>query len=455
MATAVLDVGKTNVKVVVFDGASILWQRSSPNAPLAGPPYPHCNAAAALDFFMNAIAEAARSHAIDTVVVTTHGATAALIDDRDLVLPIMDYEFADVNDIEDLYSSYRPPFSETRSPPLAAGLNIGRQLFWQETHLPEAFAKARHVLMYPQYFGWRLTGTAANEVTSLGCHADLWRPDEGRASSLVERRGLMRLMPPVRRAYEQLGPLKPEIAARTGLPSDIRVLVGVHDSNASLLPHLAALSAPFTVISTGTWVVIMAVGAPTAKLDPTRDMYANVDITGRPYPCAKFMGGREFATILEGAQSVAEVADLDAVLLSGAMALPAFTPSGGPYSGRQGRIQGYLPDRPRARAALASLYAALVTDAQLDNLGADKGPLAIEGSFAGNSLYCAILATLRPDQPVLLSPDTAGTAYGASLLTRWPGAPERAPMPRVQPLAERAHLLAHRLRWRETVDSQR
>lgn len=30
--------------------------------------------------------------------------------------------------------------------------------------------------MYPQYWALRLTGIAANEVTSLGCHTDLWNP---------------------------------------------------------------------------------------------------------------------------------------------------------------------------------------------------------------------------------------------------------------------------------------
>ena len=28
--------------------------------------------------------------------------------------------------------------------------------------------------MYPQYWAYRLTGVLANEVTSLGCHTDLW-----------------------------------------------------------------------------------------------------------------------------------------------------------------------------------------------------------------------------------------------------------------------------------------
>ena len=31
--TAVLDVGKTNVKLVLFDGSASLWQASMPNRP--------------------------------------------------------------------------------------------------------------------------------------------------------------------------------------------------------------------------------------------------------------------------------------------------------------------------------------------------------------------------------------------------------------------------------------
>ena len=39
-AVAVLDIGKTNVKVVCFDDAgAILFERSGANRPVPGPPY--------------------------------------------------------------------------------------------------------------------------------------------------------------------------------------------------------------------------------------------------------------------------------------------------------------------------------------------------------------------------------------------------------------------------------
>jgi sugar (pentulose or hexulose) kinase len=451
-AVAVLDLGKTNAKVALFEDGAMVFQRSVPSRARPGPPYPHIDVEAQWAFFLEALGEAAREHSgITDIIVTTHGASAALVDDKGLVLPVMDYEFDGVDAVEPDYAALRPPFAETFSPPLGAGLTVGRQLFYQMQRYPSAFAQARHILPLPQYVGWRLTGRAASEVTSLGCHADLWRPLEGRPSSLVERLGWERLMPSVLPAHAVLGPLRPDIAERSRLPQIVRVRVGIHDSNASLLPHLATTAPPFTLISTGTWVVIMAVGGDPGKLDATKDMSASVDVEGRAVPTAKFMGGREFATILDGAPAEADEADLAAVLGSGVLALPAFAPEGGPFAGRKGEVVGALPDRPGARAALASLYMALMIDLLLDNLGAAGGPLIVEGSLARNRLACGLLAVFRSGQPILASFDETGTAFGASLLATWPEAPKRAAPQTVAPLADATAALAGRTRWRRLV----
>ena len=50
-----------------------------------------------------------------------------------------------------------------------------------------------HVLLLPQYFAWRLCDVMASEVTSLGCHSDLWRPLERAYSRLAVERGYARL----------------------------------------------------------------------------------------------------------------------------------------------------------------------------------------------------------------------------------------------------------------------
>ncbi len=444
MATiCVIDIGKTNLKIVQYDrSGTTLREASQPNRSRPGPPYLHADVATIWDFVLQSLSAFQALDGIGDIVVTTHGASGAVVGndpaiDDGLVLPILDYESDLPDSVEARYASVRPPFSETLSPRLDRGLVLGRQFAALAWTYPAEFTKARALMTLPQYWSWRLSGVMAGEVTSLACHGDLWRPVDGGFSSLVDRMGWRDLLPPMRPAWETLGTIRADLAAAHGLDPATRVRNGIHDSNASLLPHLVARPAPFTVISTGTWVVLMAVGGSTERLDARADMLANVDATGRAVACAKFMGGREFAAIAGPAAAEATVEDLQAVIEAGLFALPSFADSGGPFSGRKGRIIGALPDRPAARAALATLYVALVTDHLLDRLGV-TGPLVVEGSFARNRAFGAVLQQLRPAQPVEHAGDQSGTARGAALLAVWPdgfaaaGAPASSAADRIE-----------------------
>jgi sugar (pentulose or hexulose) kinase len=448
-ATAVLDIGKTNLKVVVFDSeGAVLWEKNAPNRPLQAPPYLHADVGNIWRFVLSALAEAARIYPIDIIVPTAHGASGVVVGPSDLVLPMLDYEDKAPEDIEPDYAKIRPPFAESLSGPAAGGLNLGRQWAFQKWRFPEEFSRARYLLTYPQYWSWRLTGVAASEVTSLGCHTDLWNPQGQRVSSLVDALGIAPLLPPIQPAWDALGCITPDVAAATGLPPATRVLNGIHDSNASLLPNLLARKAPFTVVSTGTWVIILGVGLKFETLDLASDLYANVDATGRPVPCARFMGGREFVAIAEGQTGNPDSAAIAEVIQSGAMALPSFTGNGGPYAKRRGEIRGLIADR--LRTALATLHVALMTDDLLTRLGASVGDLVIEGSFGGNAAYCELLAALRPAQRVLVSADQSGTARGAALLAHWPAPPNLAPDRHAAPM-HASGLATYREAWRREL----
>jgi sugar (pentulose or hexulose) kinase len=211
---------------------------------------------------------------------------------------MLDYEHDGPESVAAEYDAVRPGFAETGSPRLPLGLNLGAQVFWLARAFPMEFAKVRHVLTLPQYWAFRLSGVAASEATSLGCHTDLWNPWEGRFSSLVLRMGWEGLFPPVRKAAEVLGPVLPAVAEATGLVAGTPVLCGIHDSNASLVPHLA--EAPCGVLSTGTWMIVMALGGRAVELDAARDVLVNVSALGQPVPTARFMGGREMEEIMGG-----------------------------------------------------------------------------------------------------------------------------------------------------------
>ena len=212
----------------------------------------------------------------------------------------------------------------------------------------------------------------ATEVTSIASHTDLWRPNEGRLSGMVDKLGWRRLFPPLRKAWETLGTLRPKSRRRQASRQKCASYAARMISNAALVPHLMSRRDPFTVISTGTWVIIMAVGA-RSRLDPSADMLANVDVRGEPVPTARFMGGREFSAVAGDAPAEAGEADVAAVVASGAIASPAFSTRAALSRGAKGGSRAKRP-RPRKGARRSRPF-----------IGADDRPLASPPRSAGRS----------------------------------------------------------------------
>lgn len=233
----------------------------------------------------------------------------------------------------------------------------------------------------------------------------------------------------------------------TGLDSETPVTCGIHDSNASLLPHLGAHKTPFTILSTGTWAIAMTVGGNTDKLDPRRDSLANVDAFGRAVPTARFMGGREFDQLV-GEVVAPSVADVARIVGEDIRVQPNFTPGVGPFPNAKGHWT-HEPEAlsPAERTAAASLYLALVTCACLDLCGLGR-EIIIEGPLARNALFGQALARLS-GVPVRASGDATGTSLGASMLFG-AGQIHATAGEAAEPL-DVAGLDAYVARWREAV----
>lgn len=452
--TAILDVGKTNIKLcLVGANGEIVWSRSRQNDVIEASPFPHFDVDGLWQWLLDCLAEAASSHIVEAINVSTHGACAVLVGVGDEpVLPVLDYEYSGVQACSERYDVIRPEFANTCSPNLPQGLNLGRQLFWLRERYPQEFARTTYILMYPQYWVWRLTGVAVSEVTSLGCHTDLWCPGEGAYSSLVKYLDIGQKMPAMVKANDSVGCISPELSMQTGLPARCQVYAGVHDSNASFARHLAAgLAAPFTVVSTGTWVITMTAGSDLSVLDETRDMLANVNVQGAPLACARFMGGREFEEICRltgaGVNDGCQEREIEALVKTQNIITPAFSDSGGPFVGAAGTV----PESVEHGNALATLYLALMIDYELDLLRA-RGGIVFGSSSVKNPSLCTVLAQLRPQQPVLLSGDTASTVSGAWCLTRagFPALDQAGEYTQAIP-SDISGLVAYRDKWRYRI----
>lgn len=415
---AVIDIGKTNAKVAIVDASDVseVAVVTCPNTVCTGPPYPHVDVEAIWDFLLKALAEFHARYRIDALSITTHGATGGLIAaDGSLAAPILDYEHTGPDDVAGDYDALRPSFEETGSPRLPMGLNLGAQFHWQFLQDATLLDRTASVVTYPQYWGYRLSGALSCDVSSLGCHTDLWNPFEARFSPLVERLGIADKMAPARKSTDILGSILPEVAQRTGLKPDTPVYCGIHDSNASLLPHVLRRSPPFSVVSTGTWVIVMTVGGPKIALDPSRDMLINVDARGHPVPSARFMGGREYELILDGGNVSPDAEVLDRVASEGPFLMPAIVPESGPFQGRQSCWVGPEPGQgtPERNAAV-SFYLALMA-AECLSLTGHEGAVIVEGPFAANVGFCEMLS-VATDSPVISAPSATGTSQGAAML---------------------------------------
>jgi sugar (pentulose or hexulose) kinase len=384
---------------------------------------------------------------IEAIVPVAHGAAAVLLDTGGEVIWAPDYEDPQFETVGDEYETHRDSFRQTLSPRLPLGLNLGRQLFFLQNHCTADFRRVAHVLLYPQYWAWRLSGTLASEVTSLGCHTDLWWPRRKCLSNLTRHQGWAAKLPPTRFAGDTLGRVAAAAVAATGLRPECRVVCGIHDSNASYLqPLLRWRDQPFAVVSSGTWTVVMANKADTGLLDPNADMLANVDAFGSPVCTARFMGGREYEAIASTRVQPSREG-LEAVLRRGSMALPSFA-AAGPFAGRPGGLVQEENLGDADRAALASAYVALMADLLIETLQV-SGDVLIDGPLARNPLFGGLLAAWRPMNRIVI--ENPASSRGAALchLAGF-GA---VPVPETLPVnaLQLDGLEAYRAAWRECV----
>ncbi|TLU65739.1 hypothetical protein FE810_07410 [Thalassotalea litorea] len=428
--TLIIDIGKTHVKIHVLNKRfEPEFARQMTNKVNTDGDYPSLDTDAIWQWLCETIRAASAQYPIEKMTITTHGATAALVNrensgDSGLVLPILDYEYDSIYEQTPDYENLRPDFDTTYSPMLPAGLNLGRQLYWLQRQFPQPFSTATDILMYPQYWVWRLTGHLSSEITSLGCHTDLWSLQDDDFSSLVDTLQIRDLFPPLHHAWFNCGQVTPELTEHLGVQPGCQVFNGLHDSNASFLRYrMTQKDAPFTVVSTGTWTILMASNVPLNSLRHDKDMLANIDALGTPVACARFMGGREFERICEQAGSwLGEQfteADIQQVITEQVFALPDFSQGSGPFGGHPSGFSG--PLEKISGIALATLYSALMIDYQLTMLQA-RGNVYIEGAFLKNPLLCSLLNQLRREQNVYLSSDSTGTVLGAAYLTDWQNA---------------------------------
>ena len=405
----VLDIGKTNVKLTFVDSINNktikFFTTKQKNI------YRHgikiLNSNSIFEWALKKITYIGRKHNLDKFVCTAHGTSIALIsyDDKEL-LACTDYEYK----FDKLFNSYKkiaPKFNESFSPFLENGLNIGQQIYYLYKKKQKLIKETKYILNYPQYIVWKLTSGFSSEISYVGCHTHLWDFKRNKLSSFVKKIKLEKKFPKIRKAWDTIGQRK------IG-ESNLKIINGIHDSNASYLYFKNSDIKNFTLVSTGTWYIIFNQKTPLKNLNPSLDMLANIDVFGKPVPTMRFMGGREYDHLMGVFKISNKTRAIKNFSFHDYLIYPSYA-SGGGFSINKINIGFYEGLNKGQIYYLICLYISFVINFCLNQMKSSN-TIILDGPITKNITIMKILSSLRKKQIVLKNKREIGTTLGATNL---------------------------------------
>ncbi len=252
---AVFDVGKTNKKLLLFDANyQIVYEQSVRFTETTDEDGDRCeNLESLRSSVFNSLQQVLRGKqfAIKAINFSAYGASFVYIDENgDTLTPLYNYLKPFPEDLKnEFYQKYggEESFSNKTASPVLGSLNSGMQLYRLSRERPELFSKIKYALHLPHYLSHLITGEVYSDMTSIGCHTNLWDFTKDTYHDWVKLEGI----------YQKLAPILPSSAViRSSYQgNDFQVGIGLHDSSAALIPYLTSFSEPFVLLSTGTWCI--------------------------------------------------------------------------------------------------------------------------------------------------------------------------------------------------------
>jgi sugar (pentulose or hexulose) kinase len=297
--TAIYDIGKTNKKIILFnEDFKIVSEIEEKFAEIQDDDGFECDD---IDHIEKWIKESliklvhSDKYELKAVNFTTYGATLVYLDENGKRLtPVYNYlKPMDEKIPESLYKRHggRDEFCRRTASPALGMLNSGLQPLWLRATKPEVFAKIKHILHFPQYLSYIMTGKIYSEHTSIGCHTSLWDFDNMNYHLWIKTHGLNFPEPvPVETLNET------EVDGKK-----VSIGIGIHDSSSSLAPYFSSSKGKFILISTGTWCINMnpfnSEKLTADQLD--KDCLCYMSITRQPVKSSRLFLGHLHETALK------------------------------------------------------------------------------------------------------------------------------------------------------------
>ncbi|MEY4010919.1 MAG: hypothetical protein RIT22_43 [Bacteroidota bacterium] len=291
---AVFDIGKTNKKVFLFnENYQIVWEQSVVFPEIVdedGFPCEDINALKNWIVYRFAEMEALKEYNLKAINFSTYGASFVYVDQEgNNLTPLYNYLKPYPKTLkEKFYSKYKgeEKFATKTASPILGSLNSGMQIYRLKNENTSLFDKVNYCLHLPQYLSSLLTGQFFTDITSVGCHTNLWNFKKMKYHKWLRKEDIITKIAPMHSAEETL-PLLENTAISVG--------IGLHDSSSALIPYILNFTEPFVLLSTGTWVITMNPfnNQPLTFEELQDDCLCFLHFQGKPVKASRLFSGNE------------------------------------------------------------------------------------------------------------------------------------------------------------------
>jgi sugar (pentulose or hexulose) kinase len=292
------------------------------------------------------------------------------------------------------------------------------QLYRIKQRKPELFKHIKYSLHLPQYLNHLISGNFYSDITSIGCHTQLWDFDKNDYHQWVYQEGIDKLLAPIFPSD------KVDTVEIKG--HEYSVGVGLHDSSAALIPYLANFAEPFVLISTGTWCISLNPfnNAPLTDEELNKDCLCYMEYHGRPVKASRLFAGNEHE---QQTKRLAEYFHKPADYFKKVKYNPDFvSPALTATIEDDGKLLTQSAFGSRDLASFQSYeeaYHALIGDimqqqrasTQLAIQDTQVKRIFVDGGFSKNPIYMNLLAKAFPFFEVYAASVAQATAIGAAL----------------------------------------
>jgi sugar (pentulose or hexulose) kinase len=427
---AIFDVGKTNKKVFLFDQAyRIVYEKSVHFQETTDEDGDPCEDVNSLRSFildeLQSLLESTQFR-IRAVNFCSYGASFVYVDEEGKnVGPLYNYLKPYPEALQKkFYHTYGGEniFSFQTASPVLGSLNSGMQLYRVKHEKPDLFKEVKYALHLPQYLSYLVSGKAFSEITSIGCHTNLWHFQNMEYHYWVRKEGLLEKLPPL---VPSDMVVEPASAARNFV-----VGVGLHDSSAALIPYLVNFTDPFVLLSTGTWSISLNPFNNTAltKHELECDSLCYLQYRGSPVKASRLFAGHfHDIQVKRLAEHFNKDTDryltipFDEALVTRILqqqqdAKPVETKAllkELPFASRD--LTTFANDAEAYHQLMYDLVLQQHASTQLVLKGTPVKRIYVDGGFSHNAVYMNLLAAFYPQMEVYASSIPQATAIGTAL----------------------------------------